>query len=65
MFIEIAGATTQEVLTEVTMESDDKDMCEPNPCKNEGACINEEHTQSFACLCFHGYAGSTCEIGKY
>ena len=35
------------------------DVCDPNPCQNEGNC------SAGVCACDNGYSGETCEIGKY
>lgn len=38
------------------------DVCNPNPCKHEGKCIDENGTES--CQCMDGYDGQFCEHGK-
>lgn len=34
--------------------------CEPNPCRNEGRCVEE--SDSYTCECLEGFSGSDCEI---
>lgn len=36
----------------------DKNECEPNPCKNNGTCIDGH--ADFTCLCKNGWKGKTC-----
>ena len=36
----------------------DIDDCSPNPCQNEGVCVDE--INSFTCNCQNGFTGSTC-----
>ena len=38
----------------------DIDDCRPNPCKNDGVCV--DHINSFTCNCGHGYTGDDCSI---
>ena len=40
----------------------DIDDCSPNPCKNEGVCV--DGINSYECKCPKGYAGDNCEISK-
>ena len=39
----------------------DIDDCRPNPCKNDGVCV--DHINSVTCNCGHGYTGDDCSIG--
>jgi len=36
------------------------DDCDPNPCENNGTCI--DGINSFICDCVDGFTGDTCEI---
>lgn len=36
--------------------------CQPNPCKNGGACV--KGNRRFHCTCRNGYGGKFCEVGK-
>ena len=38
------------------------DLCEVNPCKNEGTCYQIDG--KLTCFCEHNYLGDTCE-GMY
>ena len=40
----------------------DKDLCFPNPCKNDAHC--ETHGLTFVCQCILGYKGKHCEGKK-
>jgi len=35
------------------------DVCVPNPCKNEGTCV--DGIRAFTCNCATGYSGTTCD----
>lgn len=35
-------------------------VCIPNPCKNNGICIDQK--QFFKCICKGGYTGLNCEL---
>lgn len=37
------------------------DHCSPNPCQNNGMCINDKVQGTFVCKCAKGYEGSLCE----
>ena len=39
----------------------DIDECDPNPCLNDGRCI--DGIASYTCSCPKGYDGFICEIG--
>lgn len=39
--------------------SPEKDLCIPNPCKNEGRC--DAHGLRVTCYCALGYKGKHCE----
>ena len=43
--------------------STDTNECEPNPCGNNGTCI--DGIRSFKCNCTSGWTGLTCETGDY
>lgn len=36
--------------------------CAPNPCENDGSCIDE--VNDYTCACVDGYEGKNCEIGE-
>lgn len=38
-------------------------VCEPNPCRNGGKCIQDGN--DFDCDCPQGYKGRFCHVGKY
>ena len=40
----------------------DNDDCQPNPCMNDGICV--DGTNSFTCYCAHGFVGDNCSISK-
>ena len=42
--------------------ANDGDDCDPNPCGNEGTCIDLK--SRYVCLCKPGYTGPTCDDGK-
>ena len=37
--------------------------CSPNPCKNNGLCVDGDST--FTCSCAVGWSGATCEEPSY
>lgn len=37
--------------------------CEPNPCQNNGKCVEDE--DDFECVCPDGYSGQYCQVGEY
>ena len=37
------------------------DYCSPDPCKNDGMCINDQAKKTFVCKCAKGYEGDWCE----
>ena len=41
--------------------------CQSNPCKNGGTCFYDDvdDVNGYKCLCFRGYTGDQCKIGKY
>lgn len=41
----------------------DRNECDPNPCLNNGVCIDGINT--YSCGCKGGYAGKNCETSKY
>lgn len=41
----------------------EKDACVPNPCKNDGKCV-ETRDGGFTCVCENGYTGENCERRK-
>ena len=41
-----------------------KDACIPNPCKNNGKCM-ETPEGGFRCICENGYTGMNCEKRKF
>ena len=38
----------------------DTDDCQPNPCKNNGVCV--DGIDSYTCDCPHGFIGANCSI---
>lgn len=36
----------------------DLDLCEPNPCQNEGRCF--DYADGYQCECKSGYSGKDC-----
>lgn len=38
------------------------DMCDPNPCQNNGTCV--DLTDSFNCTCAPGWEDDNCTAGK-
>lgn len=38
----------------------DKNECEPNPCRNNGTCIDGD--ADFSCECRGGWKGKTCSL---
>lgn len=38
----------------------DKNECEPNPCRNNGTCIDGD--ADFSCECHGGWKGKTCSL---
>lgn len=45
--------------TIVTPLCSDADMCERNPCQNEGVCV--DGLRSYICVCTRGFYGDNCE----
>ena len=41
----------------------DIDDCLPNPCMNNGECV--DGTDSFTCSCAHGFIGDNCSTSKF
>ena len=37
--------------------------CQPNPCMNNGICV--DGVNSFSCNCAHGFIGKHCSISKF
>lgn len=46
----------------VEEEGDEDDVCNPNPCKNEGECHDLGDGEPF-CFCKDGFDGDFCEEG--
>lgn len=42
-----------------------KDVCIPNPCKNEGKCFTAENRIGYHCVCQQGKRGLHCERKKF
>ncbi len=42
--------------------STDIDECSPNPCLNDGTCV--DGINEFTCQCANGWEGKQCDIGK-
>ena len=40
----------------------DVNDCQPNPCMNNGQCV--DGANSFSCSCTHGFTGDDCSISK-
>ena len=40
----------------------DIDECNPNPCMNDGKCV--DGANSFTCDCLHGFIGDSCSTSK-
>lgn len=40
----------------------DIDDCQPNPCKNNGVCV--DGINSYTCDCTHGFIGDNCSISR-
>ena len=39
-----------------------KQVCNPNPCYNDGICVKEGYTfKDFKCICLDGFTGDLCE----
>ena len=41
----------------------DIDDCSPNPCQNNGICMDQ--TNSYVCFCLNDYTGTNCQTGKF
>ena len=41
----------------------DINECDPNPCQNEGTCV--DGIDSYTCTCVAGYTGINCETSEY
>jgi hypothetical protein len=40
----------------------DIDECKPQPCLNDGVCV--DHVNAYSCKCKRGFAGTNCEKGE-
>jgi len=38
------------------------ELCDTNPCKNGGTCVQGGSASAFTCTCSRGYAGEACEV---
>ncbi|XP_071508204.1 uncharacterized protein [Diadema antillarum] len=36
------------------------DLCQPNPCQNDGLCLRGETVNGFTCICSSGWEGENC-----
>eukprot|EP00057_Strongylocentrotus_purpuratus_P004016 XP_003727835.1 PREDICTED: putative cell agglutination protein 1742.01 [Strongylocentrotus purpuratus] len=55
-----SGAATSRVqISNLIVNSDANNNCDPSPCLNDGECFD---IGSAVCTCINGYSGDTCEI---
>ena len=40
------------------------ELCNPDPCKNDGECVHKDLSYGYYCRCNTGYFGPLCEFGK-
>ena len=40
-----------------------KDLCDPNPCANNGTCT--KHNETYTCTCPANFTGKNCDKGMY
>ena len=44
-------------------ESLDANECDPNPCQNEGSCVDGD--DEYTCDCADGWTGNNCQTGSF